>query len=49
MKTIELNSKKYKCPESWEEITLRQQIKVSADTDKIDRKSEEVCHTVRVL
>jgi len=33
MKTITFNNKKYKCPTSWDEITLEQQIKVSKDTE----------------
>lgn len=35
MKTIELNGKKYSVPESWQEVTLAMQMKVSEDTDKI--------------
>lgn len=35
MKTIELYSKKYKVPQSWSEVTLRQQMKVTADSEKI--------------
>lgn len=35
MKTITLNGKKYIIPEKWSEVTLRMQMKVSADTEKI--------------
>jgi len=35
MKQIELNGKKYRVPENWNEVTLAMQIKVSQDTDKI--------------
>lgn len=35
MKTIELNNKKYQVPTDWNEVTLRMQMKVSADSDAI--------------
>jgi len=35
MKTIELNGKKYIIPEKWDEVSLKMQIKVSDDTEKI--------------
>jgi len=35
MRSIELNNKKYIIPEKWSEVTLRMQMKVSADTEKI--------------
>jgi len=35
MKTITLNNKKYICPENWNQVTLKMQMKVSEDTDKI--------------
>lgn len=35
MKTITFNNKKYICPEKWDEVTLKMQMKVSEDTDKI--------------
>ncbi len=35
MKTIILNNKKYIIPEKWDEVTLKQQMKVSEDNDKI--------------
>lgn len=36
MKQIKLNQKKYNIPQSWDEVTLAMQIKVSADTEKIE-------------
>jgi hypothetical protein len=36
MKKILLNSKEYNCPESFNEVTLKQQIQVSRDTEKIN-------------
>lgn len=35
MKTITVNNKKYITPESWQEVTLKQQIQISKDTDAI--------------
>jgi len=35
MKEIKLNNKKYKVPENWNEVTLRMQMKVTEDTEKI--------------
>ena len=35
MKTITLNNKKYICPEKWSDVTLKMQMKVSEDTEKI--------------
>ena len=39
MKQIKLNGKSYSCPQSWAEVTLKQQMKVSADTEKIKLES----------
>ena len=36
MKKIKLNGKSYSCPESWAEITLKQQMQVSADSEAIE-------------
>jgi hypothetical protein len=35
MKQIELNGKKYTIPTKWEEVTLKMQMKVTEDTEKI--------------
>ena len=35
MKKIKLNGNTYECPTSWDSITLKQQIKVSADSSEI--------------
>jgi hypothetical protein len=36
MKTIKLNGKEYDCPTSWQNVTLKQQMQVSVDSDKIE-------------
>jgi len=36
MKQIKLNGKSYSCPESWDEVTLKQQMQVTADSDRIE-------------
>jgi len=35
MKTISLNGKQYDCPQRWEDVTLKQQMQVSVDVQKI--------------
>lgn len=35
MKTLVVNGNKYSCPEKWDEVTLRMQVKLTQDTDKI--------------
>lgn len=39
MKKIKIQDKEYSCPTKWDEITLKQQIKVSQDTQKIEHDS----------
>lgn len=39
MKKITIRGKQYQCPENWDEVTLKQQIKVSSDAEKISNDS----------